>query len=64
MSCCVYCDKEYGVGGYHIGVPVILGAGGIERVVEVKLDKIEQAAFNESLGQVKELSAKVDGFLS
>ena len=32
-----YCDKEYGVGGYYVGVPVVLGANGVERIVELKL---------------------------
>src|SRR5690606_16235407 len=30
-----YCDKEYGVGGYYVGVPVILGAGGVEKIIEL-----------------------------
>ena len=32
-----YCDKEYGVGGYYVGVPAILGSGGVERIVELQL---------------------------
>ena len=37
IPCAAYCDKEYGVGGYFVGVPVILGAGGVEKVIELKL---------------------------
>ncbi len=37
VPCAAYCDREYGVGGYYVGVPAILGAGGVERIVEVEL---------------------------
>ena len=37
IPCAAYCDKEYGVGGYYVGVPVVLGAGGVERVIELEL---------------------------
>ena len=37
IPCAAYCDKEYGVGGYYVGVPVILGAGGVERIIELEL---------------------------
>ena len=50
-----YCDKEYGVGGYYVGVPVILGTGGVEKIVELKLTSEEQAAFDNSVAAVKEL---------
>jgi malate dehydrogenase len=55
IPCAAYCDKEYGVGGYYVGVPVILGAGGVEKVIELKLDSEEQAAFNNSVSAVKSL---------
>jgi malate dehydrogenase len=57
IPCAAYCDKEYGVGGYYVGVPVILGAGGVERVIELKLTPQEQADFNKSVQSVKELVA-------
>lgn len=60
MCCCVYCDKEYSAGGYYVGAPAILGAGGVEKVVELNLNDDEKALFNESLGHVKELVSKVD----
>src|SRR5262252_2732832 len=53
IPCAAYCDKEYGVGGYYVGVPVILGAKGVEKVVELKLDAEEQADFQKSVGAVK-----------
>ncbi len=50
-----YCDKEYGVGGYYVGVPVILGAGGVEKIIELELDPQEKAAFANSVTAVKSL---------
>ncbi len=57
IPCAAYCDKEYGVGGYYVGVPVILGSGGVEKIVELKLTKEEQVAFQNSIDAVKELVA-------
>lgn len=59
IPCAAYCDKEYNVGGYYVGVPVILGAGGVERVVELQLDEQEQRDFLKSVQAVKELVAKM-----
>lgn len=55
-----YCDSEYKVGGYYVGVPVILGSAGVERVVELKLTEKEQAALQKSIDAVKELVAAMD----
>jgi malate dehydrogenase len=55
LCCAAYCDKEYGVGGCFIGVPVILGASGVQRVVEVELSSSERAAFQQSVAAVKGL---------
>jgi malate dehydrogenase len=55
LPCAAYCDKEYGVGGYYVGVPAILGAGGVERVIEVELTAAERAAFQKSVDAVKGL---------
>lgn len=57
IPCAAYCDKEYGVGGYYVGVPVILGTKGVERIVELKLTETEQAAFENSVRAVKDLVA-------
>lgn len=57
IPCAAYCDKEYGVGGYYVGVPVVLGAGGVERIVELDLDPQEKADFAKSVNAVKELVA-------
>jgi malate dehydrogenase len=59
IPCAAYCDNEYNVGGYYVGVPVILGASGVERVIELKLTSEEQMAFQKSVNAVKELVAKM-----
>jgi len=59
IPCAAYCDKEYGVGGYYVGVPAVLGAGGVERVVELDLTDQEQADFQKSVNAVRELVAKM-----
>ncbi len=55
LPCAAYCDKEYGVGGYFVGVPVVLGSGGVERVIELKLTEQERREFQKSVDAVKEL---------
>ena len=55
IPCAAYCDREYGVGGYFVGVPVVLGAGGVERVIEIELEPDEKSAFEKSVSAVKEL---------
>jgi len=55
IPCAAYCDKEYGVGGYYVGVPVILGAGGVEKVVQIDLSEQEKADFQKSVSAVKSL---------
>ncbi|MBN2476110.1 MAG: malate dehydrogenase [Pirellulales bacterium] len=55
IPCAAYCDAEYGVGGYYVGVPVVLGAGGVERIVELQLSDEERAAFQQSVDAVRTL---------
>ncbi len=55
IPCAAYCDKEYGVGGYYVGVPVVLGAAGVERIVEIELTEEEKAGFQNSIDAVKGL---------
>ncbi len=55
IPCSAYCDKEYGVGGYYVGVPVILGAQGVERIIELELNAQESADFQKSVDAVKGL---------
>ena len=63
LSCCAYCDSEYHAGGYFVGVPVILGKNGVEKVIELDLNESERAQFEKSLAHVKQLAAKVDKLL-
>jgi len=60
MSCCAYCDSEYGIGGAFVGVPVVLGANGAEKVVELDLNEEEKIALKASVDHVKRLVAKID----
>ena len=55
IPCAAYCDSEYGVGGYYVGVPVILGARGVEKVIELDLDEQEYTDFQKSVAAVKNL---------
>ncbi|QEG33065.1 malate dehydrogenase [Bythopirellula goksoeyrii] len=55
IPCAAYCEEEYGVGGFYVGVPVILGSNGVEKIVELTLTVEEKAAFQKSVDAVKEL---------
>jgi malate dehydrogenase len=55
IPCCVYLDGEYGQRDVCVGVPVVLGAGGVEQIIEVPLDPAEQAAFAASVHAVREM---------
>jgi len=59
LPCAAYCDKEYGIGGYFVGVPCVLGKDGVERVIEVELEGNERKMFQTSVDHVKELVAAV-----
>jgi malate dehydrogenase len=55
LPCAAYLEGEYGIKGLYVGVPVKLGAKGIEQVIEIKLTEQEQAELNRSAEAVKEL---------
>src|SRR3954468_3574451 len=55
LPCAAYCEKEYGIGGFFVGVPCVLGTNGVERVIEIELDGEEKAMFQTSVDHVKEL---------
>jgi malate dehydrogenase len=57
LPCAAYLKGEYGVKGLYVGVPVIIGAKGVERIVEVKLDAAEKAMFKKSVKEVRGLVA-------
>jgi len=52
---------QYGVRDLYVGVPVVIGAGGVERIVEIELDREEKAAFDKSAAAVRELIEVVKG---
>jgi len=55
LPCAAYCNGEYGIEGLFVGVPVKLGAGGIEEIVEIELSKKEEVDLHESAASVREL---------
>ncbi len=55
LPCAAYVDGAFGLKGMYVGVPTVIGAGGIERVVDIKLAKDEQAMFDKSVDAVKGL---------
>ena len=63
IPCCVYCQKEYNVGGYFVGVPAVLGKNGVEKIVELNLNAEERKELDVSVSHVKDLVAKVDKLL-
>ena len=63
LPCAAYCNREFNVGGYFVGVPALLGEGGVEKIVELDLSVEERTAFNGSVEHVKELVATVEKLL-
>jgi malate dehydrogenase len=59
LPCAAYLNGEYGIEGYYIGVPCKLGAGGLEKIIEIKLTADEDAALKKSAAAVKELCAVI-----
>ena len=60
LPVCAYLDGEFGVNGYYLGVPAVLGATGVEKVVEFSLDETEQAGLDNSINAVKNLVADME----
>jgi len=56
LPCAAYLKGEYGVKGLYVGVPVVIGAKGVERIVEIKLDRSEKSMFNKSIAAVRDLN--------
>jgi malate dehydrogenase len=59
LPCAVYLNGEYGIDGLFVGVPVKLGAKGVEQIIEIKLTPEEQAGLEKSAASVKELVAVI-----
>lgn len=60
LPCAAKLNGEYGVNGLYIGVPVVIGANGIEKIVEIKLNEEEQAMFDKSVEAVRALVDNLD----
>ena len=60
LPCAAHVDGAYGLDGLYVGVPVVLGAGGVERIVEIALDDEEKAMFDHSVAAVRALNEVVD----
>lgn len=58
------CQSEYGVGGYYVGVPVVMGSGGVEKIIELNLTEKETGDFQNSVDAVKKLVADMEQLLS
>jgi len=59
LGCACLCEGEYGVDGLYVGVPCVLGAGGVERIIEVELNADEQKMFDASVEHVRTLVTQI-----
>jgi malate dehydrogenase len=67
LPCAAHLTGQYGVDDLYVGVPCVLGAGGVERIVEIELDASARENFNVSVDAVKELLVackQIDGSLA
>jgi malate dehydrogenase len=60
MSCCAWCEDEYDIGRAFVGVPVMLGSHGVEKVIELNLNESEKSQLDASVNHVKELVRLVE----
>ena len=60
LPCAAFVENAYGLDGLYVGVPVIIGGGGVERVVEIAMNADEQAMFDHSIAAVKALNEIVE----
>jgi len=59
LPCAAHLSGQYGVKDIYVGVPTVIGAKGVERIIEIKLDKGEKAAFKRSVDAVRELISAI-----
>lgn len=64
LPCAALLEGEYGVNGFYVGVPVQIGGGGVEKVIEIELSAGEKAALAESTAHVRELVEASERFIS
>ncbi|NRA00348.1 MAG: malate dehydrogenase [Myxococcales bacterium] len=60
LACACLCEGEYGVDGLYVGVPCVLGEGGVERIIEVEMDDEERKLFDASVEHVRALVAQIE----
>jgi malate dehydrogenase len=60
LPCAAFVDGAYGLDGLYVGVPVIIGAGGVERIVDIQLNDVEQKMFDSSVNAVRTLNEIVE----
>jgi malate dehydrogenase len=61
LPCAAYLQGQYGVDDLYVGVPVVIGEGGVERIVEIQLDESAKANFQVSVDAVRELLVACKG---
>ncbi len=59
LACACLCEGEFGVDGLYVGVPCVIGAGGLERIIEIELNADEQKAFDASVEHVRTLVSQI-----
>ncbi|HEX6770199.1 MAG TPA: malate dehydrogenase, partial [Candidatus Binatia bacterium] len=64
LPCAALLEGEYGVSGYYFCVPVQIGAGGVEKIIDIGLSASDKKAFDESLNHVKDIVQAMDRVLS
>ena len=64
LPCAAHLTGQYGVDNCYVGVPVVIGAGGVERIVEMELNSDEQAMFDNSVASVRSLMEALEGILN
>jgi malate dehydrogenase len=60
LACACLCEGEFGVNGLYVGVPCVIGANGVERIIEIELNKEERAGFEASVEHVRKLVSQID----
>jgi malate dehydrogenase len=64
LPCAALLEGEYGVKGYYFCVPVVIGAGGVEKIIDINLSAADKKAFDESLNHVKDIVQAMNRILA
>jgi malate dehydrogenase len=60
LACACLCEGEFGVNGLYVGVPCVIGANGVERIIEVEFNAEERTSFEASVEHVRKLVSQID----